>query len=250
DVRPLRFVIAQPEGATLTGRIGARLSTTPQFAISPDGRYVVLVAMSQRVPSLWLRSLDTLEIRKISGTEQASYPFWSPDSRFIAFFSEQRLLKIPIDGGPPIVVCPTGGIGLGGTWNREDVIVFAPGYPPNAGPLQTRPVEATLVRVSAAGGVPTPVTKLDAGRNDLVHAWPSFLPDGRHFVYLAQTGSPRIGMEGRRGELRFGSLDSTESTTIGTADSAPAYASGHLFFCRDGTEFAQRFDPAQPELKG
>src|SRR5262249_8540891 len=124
DVRPLRFTIAQPEDTTLTGRIGNQLlSTTPQFAVSPDARYVVLVALSQRVPSLWLRSLDPLEIRRISGTEQASYPFWSPDSRFIAFFAEDKLLKIPIDGGPPIVVCQAaGGIGLGGTWNRDDVI--------------------------------------------------------------------------------------------------------------------------------
>jgi len=65
---------------------------------------MLVVAMSQRVPSLWLRSLDTLEIRRISGTEQANSPFWSPDSRFIAFFSQEKLLKIPIDGGPPIVV--------------------------------------------------------------------------------------------------------------------------------------------------
>ena len=245
DVRPLRFTIAQPEDATLTGRIGARLSTTPQFAVSPDGRYVVLVAMSQSVPSLWLRSLDTLEIKRISGTEQASYPFWSPDGRFIAFFAEDKLLKIPIGGGPPIVLCPAGGIGLGGAWNRDDVIVFAPGTQANG---RVIPNAATLVRVSAAGGSPTPVTTLNAG--DLLHSWPSFLPDGRHFVYLAQTGPGAIGVEGRKGELRLGSLDSTESRTIGNADSAPAYASGHLFFWRDGTEFAERFDPAQPDVKG
>jgi Tol biopolymer transport system component len=247
EVRPLRFTIGRPEDAILTAAFGRRLSTTPQLAVSPDGRYVAFVAMTQNVRSLWLRSLETLEFRRIPGTEEASSPFWSPDSRLVAFFAEEKLKKVPIDGGSPTVVTDAGGVGLGGAWNRDDVIVFSPGFPLGAGPIQT---ETALVRVSAAGGAKSPVTKLDSSRGDLLHGWPSFLPDGRHFVYLAQIGPRGIGVEGRRGELRVGSLDGAESATIANADSAPAYASGHLFFWRDGAEFVQPFDPLTRMLTG
>ena len=120
---------------------------------------------------LWVRPLDSLTSRPLPGTERASYPFWSPDSRTIGFFANGKLKKIDADGGPPVSVCdaPTG---RGGTWNAQGDILFAP--------TETD----SLHRVSAAGGRSTPVTTVDKTAQEDTHRWPFFLPDGRHFLYL------------------------------------------------------------------
>lgn len=113
----------------------------------------------------------------LSGTDDASYPFWSPDSREIGFFADGKMKKIDTNGGPPQVLWDAG-IGRGGAWSKNGVIVFSPG------PAQG------LMRVSAAGGPPEPATKLDVSRGENRHRWPFFLPDGKHLLFF--------GVQGRR----------------------------------------------------
>src|SRR5262249_53685700 len=146
-------------------------------AISPDGTRIVFSAQSADGRNqLWVRALDALAARALAGTEGATYPFWSPDGRRVGFFADGKLKRIDLSGGLPFTVCdlPVAqlGTGRGGTWSAEGIIVFAGGINP-------------LFKVSAAGGAPSPVTSLDPGNGITTHRWPWFLPDGRHFLYLA-----------------------------------------------------------------
>jgi hypothetical protein len=141
-----------------------------QAAISPDGRMVAYLLTGPDGQLLWLQSLDSPKAVPLPGTDGASYPFWSPDSRSIGFFAGAKLKRVDARGGPVQTICPAAD-GRGGSWNSEGTIVFAPG-PSN--PLSV---------VSADGGTPRPITKLDAARNDTSHRWPWFLPDGHHFLY-------------------------------------------------------------------
>jgi Tol biopolymer transport system component len=220
----IRFSLHAPDGVAFVPTAG--------FAISPDGRRIVFPA-SRTVGGaqlLWVRSLDSLEARTLPGTEftgPPASPFWSPDGRFIAFFADGKLKKIDITGGGPQSLCDVTGIFTGGTWGRDDVILFAT-------------TGAALLRVSAAGGQPTPATTLDRGRQEANHRRPSFLPDGRHFTYVAQPGNA----------IYIGSLDSSETTRLLNADSAAVYSAGHLLFVRQGTLLAQTFDAGRLKVSG
>ena len=218
-VEPVQLSITAPQNSTLASPF--------QLAISPDGRQLVFAASTEGLPMLWVRPLAALDARALPGTERATFPFWSPDSRYIGFFSAGKLKKVPVSGGPPIDICDAVQ-GVGGTWNPQDVIVFAP------------TPTTSLSRVDAAGGTPTPVTTLENG--ETYHRWPSFLPDGRHVIYQTQRGITR--------ELRIGSLDSGETTALGAADSQGIYASGHVLFSRDGTLMAQPLDLSTLRLSG
>jgi Tol biopolymer transport system component len=220
----IQFTLQAPENSLFSGQV-------PTFTISPDGRHVVFIATTPGVPMLFVRSLGTLTIKPLAGTENANYPFWSPDSRFVAFFSAGKLRKVPIGGGSPVDICDAAG-GRGGTWNADNTIVFAPSP---AGALE---------RVAATGGTPAPVTTLDAARGETMHRWPQFLPDGRHFLFLAPTSGQRPS------EIRAGTLDSKETSTVIASDSMPVFATGHLFFWRNGKEMAQPFDPGTLQVKG
>jgi Tol biopolymer transport system component/DNA-binding winged helix-turn-helix (wHTH) protein len=199
--------------------------TIQSFALSPDGRYLVIAAGEGTKQPLWVRALDTAEPRPLPGTEDARDPFWSRDSRFIAFFADGKLKKIAATGGPPQNIGNvTNGRFGGGTWSRDGVILFSVG----AG--------SPLYRVSAAGGMPVPATSTEASVGSY-HDYPSFLPDGRHFLFMEAGGRPHLG-----------SLDSKD---IRPLPGLPAYAvflpslrdgEGHLFFGRDGALMAQRFD--------
>jgi eukaryotic-like serine/threonine-protein kinase len=219
---PVQFQIAPPENAFLP--------TAAPLAISPDGRQVVFVA-SRGVTMLWVRAMGTLESHPLPGTEEASFPFWSPDSRSVGFFAGGKLKKIQVSGGPPIVLCDAPA-GRGGSWSRDNAIVFAP-----IG-------NSVLQRVSSAGGAPTPATTLDKG--ELGHRWPWFLPDGRHFVYLASGGESALAS----GVLRVGSLDSSETKSLGPSASNGVYGSGHLLFVRGSSLMAEPFDPVRREVTG
>jgi Tol biopolymer transport system component len=152
------------------------------------------------------------------------FPFWSPDSRFIGFFADGKLRKVPVDGGTPETICNAPN-GRGGSWNKEGVIVFAP--------LATGPLQ----RVAADGGEVVTVARPDSARGETALRFPCFLPDGRHFLY--------VGLPQRQGQfdVHVGTLGSRESRRIMTAGSAPVYAEpGYLLFERDGRLVAQRFD--------
>src|SRR5262249_13716410 len=141
-----------------------------QFALSPDGRRLAFVVMSPGQPSaLWLRALDATEELPLPATEEASYPFWSADGRSLGYFASNALWRIDIGGGSPRRLCPVGFEPRGGAWSPEGVIVFAG---------STR---SGLSRVSADGGAPTSLLNLRDGESS--YRWPSFLPDGRHFLF-------------------------------------------------------------------
>lgn len=164
----IRFALAPPEKVSLGG-IG-------MMALSPDGRYLAFVATPAGArPLLWLRPFEALDAHALEGTEGASYPFWSPDSRKIGFFAQAKLKTVEVSGGPPRTLCDAPN-SRGGAWNRDDVIVFTPG------------AREALYRISARGGEPAPVTTLDASRQESSHRRPQFLPDGRHFLFANMAG--------------------------------------------------------------
>src|SRR3989449_1428396 len=166
ESRAVRLFVPPPEKASFGS-----------FAISPDGLRLAFVATDASGKTLlWIRPLDSINARPLPGTEEALYPFWSPDSRFIGFFAGGKLKKTEVTGVPAQPLC-NAAIPLGGTWRRAGAIVFEPSP---TGPLY---------RVSAAGGEPTPVTTLDKSRQETSHRWPYFLPDGRHFLYTV-LGAP------------------------------------------------------------
>jgi serine/threonine protein kinase len=198
------------------------------LAVSPDGLSVAFVAAVDGQPHVWVRSLDSVASRPLKGTVGASLPFWSPDSRSVAFYADGSLKRIDLDGGL-VRTLAKANYGFGGAWNREGTIlvVQTPGSP--------------IIRTSAEGAVPTRVTRLDGKR--VGHSHPHFLPDGRHFLYFVQ-GTPEV-----RG-VYVSQLDGTTTRKLFDADSAAVYASGHLLFVRRATLYAQPFDLSRLEVIG
>ncbi|HEY3214972.1 MAG TPA: protein kinase [Candidatus Eisenbacteria bacterium] len=223
---PVRFTIGAPVGATL-------VEDAMASAISPDGRTLAFLAVdSSGTASLWVRRLGSLVASPLSGTENALLPFWSADNRFLAFFADGKLKKIPAGGGAVEVLCEANN-GRGASWSRDDVILFAP-----AG-------EGPLVRVSASGGEVVAATTLDSARHETGHRSPCFLPDGRSFLYAA--------LPARQGKLDIylGTLGSQERRLLMTAEGAPIYAEpGYLLSRRNGALAAQRFDKKSKKLAG
>ncbi len=202
-----------------------------QFALSPDGRSLVFVASGDSASRLWLRPLDRTEARPLAGTEGATAPFWSPDSRSIGFFAAAKLLRLDTAGGGPQVLANTSGTGLGGSWSADGMILFQQVF---AGPLW---------RVAAAGGAPVAVTRLDSPRQ-VGHRHPQFLPDGRQFLFYAQ-GTPEAA------GIYLGSLDGGAPTRLMAADSAGAFLPpDRVVFVRQGTLVARRLDLARAALTG
>jgi eukaryotic-like serine/threonine-protein kinase len=224
----VRSMIPAPENA--------HLMYFNQMAVSPDGQRLAFVAIAANgANSLWLRPLGAASAQPLAGTEGASLPFWSPDSRFIGFFADGKLKKIDAAGGPPQTLCDAPR-GFGGTWNRDGVIVFAP------------EINSALYRVSAAGGAPNPLP-LDKSRKEQIHHFPCFLPDGRHFIYRAGDTAP-YSPRGEGNGIYVGSLDSSEYKLILRADTYAVYASDHLLFWRDGSLMAQPFNAESLQLSG
>ncbi|HEX5854746.1 MAG TPA: protein kinase [Thermoanaerobaculia bacterium] len=205
-------------------------------AVSPDGLQIVFTARdSSGKADLWVRSLDNPAARELTGTNGAMYPFWSPDSRYIGFFAEGKLKKIDAAGGPALALCATND-GRGGTWNRDGVILFAPHF------------REPLFRVAANGGKPEPATKFDESRKETTHRFPSFLPDGKHFLYEA--GSHTVGTESELHSIYMGSLSGEAPKHLVNARSKGLYAAGHLLFVRQKTLMAQPFDAKSGKLSG
>ncbi|HKA20618.1 MAG TPA: protein kinase [Blastocatellia bacterium] len=228
-VRAVRSFIPPPEKSTFNfgGRSGATMS------VSPDGRRLAFVATTAGGGNLlWVRSLDALSAQALAGTEGAIYPFWSPDSRSVGFFAQGKLKKIDAAGGPTLTLCDAPQ-GRGGTWNRDGVIVFSPDI---SGPLH---------RVSASGGASSPVTNLDETRGEVSHRWPTFLPDGTHFLYLG--GTTGVG-EGPA--IYVASLKSRESKLVMRDTSNVEYAQGYLVYMHGDTLMAQSFDAGRFETEG
>ena len=215
------FQIPPPMGTSEAG----------MFTLSPNGRHLAFVGIGAGPSRLWLRDIESLEPRALADSEGATYPFWSPDGQYLGFFAQGKLKKIAIAGGAPLTLCDAAD-GRGGTWSRDGVIVFSPG--------STSP----LFRVSAAGGVPAPVTVLAPDDPSAGHRFPAFLPDGIHVLYTASSERPdATGLYwstvagGNSVRLRS---DLTNALYAGpTAPGAP----GYLVFRHDDTLMAQPFDP-------
>jgi eukaryotic-like serine/threonine-protein kinase len=226
--RMLHFEIQPPEGTSILRGV----------AVSPDGRHVAFVARrADGRSSLWLRSLDAPDPRELSETVDARYPFWAPDSRRLGFFSRRSVMWIDIAaGGAPEAMAPTLGVDdvRGAAWGAGDEIVFSPSF---TGPL---------MKVRLAGGAATPAVTLPETGEIGTARFPSFLPDGRRFVFYGSVGT---GIE--PGALYLGRLDSLAMTRLGPSHSAAVYAApGYLLYARGEGLVAHRFDEGQEALVG
>ncbi len=219
----IRFAIPPPPGARSIG--------APR--VSPDGRTIAFNATdSTGVSRLWLRPIATLEPRALAGTDGAHRPFWSPDSRNLGFFAGGRLKKIEVASGNVQTVCDALG-GADGSWSGEGMILFDGGF------------NDSLRIVPAGGGIPTAATSMDRGQRETFHAWPQFLPDDRHFLYLAS------GRQQEDTALKVGKLGSPEAKRFPGNYSRAEYAPpGYLLFVRERTLMAQRFDADSFRLEG
>jgi len=206
----------------------------PGLAVSPDGRQLAFVAGAQGRREIWVRPLAALEARRLPGTEGARFPFWSPDGRSLGFFAGNKLMRVDLAGGAAQPLASAND-GRGGSWGRSGVILFAP-----------TPI-AAIHRVPASGGADEVVTHLDQTRQESDHRWPVFLPDGRHFVYLARARVPD------NHALVAGSLDGPEvKVLVQGLQSSVAYAAagGYLLYVRERTLVAQPFDPDRLRFTG
>ena len=205
-------------------------------SLSPDGRSLAMVAYFAPTNDyiLWTYEVGSQRTTSLEGTHGANYPFWSPDGKSIGFFADGKLKKVDTSAGQVQVLCDAPN-GRGGAWNRDGTIIFSPDA---IGPLS---------RVSSAGGAPTELTRVDTARSEAGHRWPMFLPDGRHFLYLAANFSNRPGINA----IFVGAMDSTEKHFV-VSTSANAFYSepGYLLYMRDKTLVAQPFDPRQFALTG
>ena len=222
---PARVEVPRPENVTLD-----------DVSVSPDGRKLAFTAAAPG--GLWLRDLDALEWRRLPGTEGASTPFWSPDSRYVGFIVDNTLRRVDTTGGPAETVTSIPTVApRSGTWNRHGDIVLGSWGGGSGGPLW---------RVSPGGGAATPVTEVDLSKGEFVHTLPTFLPDGNRFLYF-RSGPPDV--EG----MYVGSLDvdaGNQPRQRILATAVPAtFANGYLFFVRAGTLMAQPFDARRLELQ-
>ncbi|HEY7191725.1 MAG TPA: protein kinase [Vicinamibacterales bacterium] len=225
---------------------GMRFSGNPpgRFELSPDGRRIAFIAIdANNRPMLWVRALDTNAPQSIAGTDGASFPFWSFDSRSVGYVADGQLKMVDAAGGTPITIgggaiAPLGSLfGATSAWNRDDVILFTP-----AG-------GSPLMRVTASVGRVTPATKLDTDAGEAQHWYPFFLPDGRHFLYFA-VGTRTGGFTDPRGVF-IGSLDAKEPAKLLLDRGSNAkYAQGRLFFLRGSALMSQPFDVDRLELTG
>lgn len=217
-----RSSIAPPAGWQLltTQDIGGAI------ALSPDGTEAVFAARHAKLgPMLLLHHMDSLSAEPIPGTENATMPFWAPDGKRIGFFADHKLKTIDLASGAVQDICEVPESPRGGTWGVDNSILFA---------ASTR---GPIVRVSAGGGTPTPVTDLDGSRYT-THRWPVFLPDGRHFLFFAANHGPD---ETARPAIFLGSLDGHSPQFVVESDSNALFVADELLFVAGGKLFAQSF---------
>jgi eukaryotic-like serine/threonine-protein kinase len=207
------------------------------IAISSDGRMLALVAYSDQANKnvIWIQPVGGRSATVLPGTEGASYPFWSPDGRSLGFFADGKLKTIDAASGRSAQVLADAPFGRGGSWNRDGVILFTPD------------AWSGLYRLPSSGGTPVQVTKPDPSQAQVSHRWPVFLPDGRHFLYLACNFSGRL----EKNMIFVSSLDSDEKRPVATASTNAVYTDpGYLLYWRDNALVAQRFDLHSFSLAG
>ena len=220
DAFMVRFSIGLPENTGSWPRI------------SPDGQLIVYGSLVEGEVVLWLREMHSTAGRAIPHTSARESPFWSPDSRFLAFFEKDKLKRVAVTGGAEPHTIADAVHPKGGDWNRDDVLLFG--------------TDTGLSRVNADGTGLATVTTLDTAHGEYSHGWPEFLPDGRRFLFVALSTQPEY-----RG-LYLSSLDSPgRSRRVMPGFSRTVYSpAGYLLFGREGTLMAQRFDERTGELRG
>ncbi len=230
SAQSIRAVIDPPEKTTfnLTGD-----SAGPPV-LSPDGSSIAFATTgADGKTALWVRPTNALEAHSLPGTEGAIFPFWSPDSRSLGFFAEGKLKTIDLEGGSAQILCEVP-LGRGGAWGPGGVILFSPAP------------SAPLMRVSVGGGTPVAVTTVDQALHTS-HRWPFFLPDGKHFLYLALHHDPS---KAANNTLYYASLDGRENRPLFRSQSNVVYGSGFLVFGRGDQLMAQAFNPSSGTLSG
>jgi eukaryotic-like serine/threonine-protein kinase len=231
DARVMKFSIQPPEK-----------SSFEQIAVSPDGRHLAFTAATGGKVQLWVRALDATEARALAGTQGARLPFWSPDSRFIGFFADDRLKKIEATGGPLQTLCEVPATPLGGTWSGGGVILFG------------RTGGGGLYQISAMGGEATQVTAPDISRQEISHRYPTFLPDSRHFLYSIASGQKEtrgVYLGSLDGTIKRRLLDDVAVTTyMAAVPGDTAGGAGWLIFGRDGALLARPFDARRLQFTG
>ncbi|HER19707.1 MAG TPA: serine/threonine-protein kinase, partial [Chromatiales bacterium] len=240
----LHYVVSRPEPprlvrSTIPQPPGSRFVSMGDYGgpvvISPDGTKIAFCANDADLKRMiWVRDLSALEARAIPGTEGGMFPFWSPDSKSVGYFTDNNLMRVELAGGLPITVCGAAN-GRGGTWNQAGVILFSPDF------------QVGLVKVPAEGGTPAPVTRIDTQKHS-THRWPEFMPDGDHFVVLA---AHHDVSNAREYGIYFGSLSGggTLERVMHCATNA-VYGNGHLLYLRDATLMAVPFDPETGDITG
>jgi Tol biopolymer transport system component len=200
--------------------------------VSPDGRILAFLAYdSTGIQRLWIRPLDAVEAHPLAEVGGTSRPFWSPDSKYLAFIADGKLRKISVAGGPAIHVCDALG-GYDGTWGKSDWILFDGSS------------RDSIRGVPASGGIPKGITSIDHAHGETSHAWPFFLPDGRHFLFVAYKA-------GSADEIHIGALDSKESRVVGQTESRAEYTlPGYLVYVKEGTLVARPFDAGSGRTTG
>jgi serine/threonine protein kinase/Tol biopolymer transport system component len=201
-------------------------------AMTNDGSAIAFCARSLRErDSLWVQNLNDLKARKVEGTEGATFPFWSADGKFVGFFADGHLKKVAAAGGTVTVLADAGNP-RGGAWNQDNIIIYEPDY------------RDSLWQISAAGGTPTRLTRLDTGKHT-THRWPRFLPDGKHFIFFGtnHSGNTEQG-------IYLGSMADGTYKHVIDADSDAQYASGYLLYHLQSALLAIKFDPATGAVSG
>jgi serine/threonine protein kinase/Tol biopolymer transport system component len=226
--RVLRVNLLPPEGTRFE-----TLYRNGAPALSPDGTHLAFIAQKDGRNSLWLRSFDRLEATPVRGTDDAYFPFWSPDGTAVAFFMQGKLWRTDLNGGSPAPICDAPEA-RGGSWGSGNVIVFAPSF---GGPL---------VQVSAAGGKPKAVTGVSVMSSTISDRWPSFLPDRKHFLFLH---SP-YGNAADQNEVHLGSLDGGDQLVLRGKFYGAQYAAGRLLAVRDASLLAWKFDASSGKASG
>ena len=226
--RTVKLSVLPPEGATF---VPGSIAGPP--ALSPDGRTIAFVAEQSGQQTLWLRALDSLSTRELPGTEGARSPFWSPDSRMLGFFSQDKLKRIDVESGASQTLAGVpDGFDASGAWGPADKILYAPSNRLN------------LFVIPAAGGQPLPATHLDT--QDIGHVWPAFLPDGQHFLYGTQAGA----------QIYAGTLASSDRSLLLSGAEHPVYVPAHgpwpesLLYIGENALTMQLFDASARTVRG
>ncbi len=233
------FMQPAPEKPVARFAIGqdARFASVTWPLISPDGKTLAFQARDTAGTfMIWVRPINSLDPYPLVGTEESRRPFWSPDSKYLAFFDNRNQLKrIPVGGGPTQFICEAQR-GADGTWGSSGIILFDGAF------------ADSICQVPAAGGPVTFATVINRAGGETGHSWPSFMPDGKHFLFLSFSDSVSAGDETL---LMVGNIESEETKKLGISDSRAVYhPSGHILYRKDKILVAHPFDADKLEFTG